>query len=63
VVQLAAERGVPVPAFSASLSYFDSYRSADLPQNLTQGQRDFFGAHTFERKDRPGSFHAQWEAK
>lgn len=60
VLQVAAERGIPVPAFSSSLSYFDSYRSAELPQNLTQAQRDFFGAHTFERKDREGSFHAQW---
>lgn len=61
VMAIAAERGVPVPAFSASLSYFDSYRSADLPQNLTQAQRDFFGAHTYERKDKPGTFHTQWE--
>ncbi len=60
VIQVAAERGIPTPAFSASLSYFDSYRSADLPQNLTQGQRDFFGAHTYERKDKPGVFHTQW---
>ncbi len=60
VLQIAAERGIPAPAFYSSLSYFDSYRSADLPQNLTQAQRDFFGAHTFERKDKPGTFHAQW---
>ncbi|MBX7137890.1 MAG: NADP-dependent phosphogluconate dehydrogenase [Oligoflexia bacterium] len=61
VVGLAAQAGVPVPAFAASLSYFDSYRTANLPQNLTQAQRDFFGAHTFERTDKPGSFHAKWE--
>lgn len=61
VVQLAAECGVPVPAFSASLAYFDSYRSADLPQNLTQAQRDFFGAHTYERKDKSGVYHTEWE--
>lgn len=61
VVSLAAERGIPTLAFGASLAYFDSYRSADLPQNLTQAQRDFFGAHTYERKDKPGSFHTQWE--
>jgi 6-phosphogluconate dehydrogenase len=61
VVKLACERGIPMPAFSASLAYFDSYRTANLPQNLTQAQRDFFGAHTYERKDRPGVFHTEWE--
>ncbi len=60
VVAIAAEQGIPIPAFSASLAYYDSYRSAHLPQNLTQAQRDFFGAHTFERKDKPGTFHAKW---
>lgn len=60
VLAVAAERGIPAPAFSASLNYFDSYRTADLPQSLTQGQRDFFGAHTYERKDRPGVFHTNW---
>ena len=62
VVSLAAEHGVPVLAMSASLSYFDSFRSARLPQNLTQAQRDFFGAHTFERTDgTPGEFiHHEW---
>lgn len=58
---LAAEAGIPLPAFSASLAYFDSYRTGRLPQNLTQAQRDFFGAHTFERTDKPGTFHAQWQ--
>jgi 6-phosphogluconate dehydrogenase len=63
VVALAAIRGIPIPAFSASLSYFDSYRTANLPQNLTQAQRDFFGAHTYERTDKPGTMvHTQWEA-
>ncbi len=54
--------GIPVPALSASLAYFDSYRSATLPQNLTQAQRDFFGAHTYERIDKPelGSIHTDW---
>jgi 6-phosphogluconate dehydrogenase len=52
--------GVAVPAFSASLGYFDSYRSARLPSNLLQAQRDFFGAHTYERVDRPGVFHTEW---
>ena len=49
-----------VPAFSASLGYFDSYRSARLPSNLLQAQRDFFGAHTYERIDKPGVFHTEW---
>jgi 6-phosphogluconate dehydrogenase len=61
VVASAATRGVPVIGFAASLAYFDSFRTVDLPQNLTQAQRDFFGAHTYERKDRPGSFHTEWE--
>jgi 6-phosphogluconate dehydrogenase len=62
VVALAAERGVPTLAMGASLSYFDSYRRAQLPQNLTQAQRDLFGAHTFERVDRPAGemFHHEW---
>jgi 6-phosphogluconate dehydrogenase len=63
-ISLALEMGIPVPAMSASLAYFDSYRSADLPQNLTQAQRDFFGAHTYERKDKPelGAVHTDWNA-
>ncbi|MBD1848618.1 NADP-dependent phosphogluconate dehydrogenase [Leptolyngbya sp. FACHB-711] len=60
VLSTAAKLGVPVPAFSASLDYFDSYRRDRLPQNLTQAQRDYFGAHTFERTDKPGTFHADW---
>jgi 6-phosphogluconate dehydrogenase len=59
-VQTAAGLGIPVPATSASLAYYDAYRSARLPANLTQGQRDFFGAHTFRRIDRDGVFHANW---
>jgi len=59
-VSKAVEHGVAVPAFSASLAYFDSYRSARLPSNLLQAQRDFFGAHTYERTDRPGVFHTEW---
>ena len=59
-VSVAAEHGVPVPAFSASVAYFDSYRSARLPSNLLQAQRDFFGAHTYERIDKPGVFHTEW---
>ena len=61
MVQLAVARGIPTPAFSASLAYYDSYRSARLPANLTQAQRDFFGAHTYERTDRAGIFHSEWE--
>ena len=59
VVSTAIKHGVPVPAFSASLAYFDSYRSARLPANLLQAQRDFFGAHTYERIDKPGVFHTE----
>jgi 6-phosphogluconate dehydrogenase len=47
--------------FAASIAYFDSFRTAALPQNLTQAQRDFFGAHTYERTDKSGSFHTEWE--
>jgi 6-phosphogluconate dehydrogenase len=61
VVGTAVSRGVPVLGFAASLGYFDSFRTASLPQNLTQAQRDFFGAHTYERTDKAGSFHTEWE--
>jgi 6-phosphogluconate dehydrogenase len=61
VVALGAERGVPLPAMSASLWYYDAYRTEKLPQNMIQAQRDFFGAHTFERNDRSGSFHEEWQ--
>lgn len=61
VVVTAVERGIPVPAFSASLAYYDSYRTANLPANLLQAQRDFFGAHTYERTDKEGIFHSSWE--
>ena len=60
VVATATELGVPIPAFSSALSWFDSYRSARLPANMIQAQRDYFGAHTYERVDRPGSFHTEW---
>src|SRR5438094_5890807 len=59
-VSTAIKHGVAVPAFSASLAYFDSYRQARLPANLLQPQRDFFGTHTYERIDRPGVFHTEW---
>ncbi len=60
VVAAAAAGGIPVPALGASLAYFDSYRTPRLPQNLTQAQRDAFGAHKFERVERPGFVHADW---
>jgi 6-phosphogluconate dehydrogenase len=60
VVQTAVAAGIPVPALSSSLAYYDSYRSERLPANLTQGQRDFFGAHTYRRVDRDGVFHTDW---
>jgi 6-phosphogluconate dehydrogenase len=59
-VATAIDQGVAVPAGSASLGYFDSYRQARLPSNLLQAQRDFFGAHTYERVDKPGVFHTEW---
>jgi 6-phosphogluconate dehydrogenase len=60
IVVAAVSAGVPVPAFASAVAYFDAYRSERLPANLVQAQRDFFGAHTFERIDRKGSFHASW---
>ncbi|HVP19893.1 MAG TPA: NADP-dependent phosphogluconate dehydrogenase [Spirochaetia bacterium] len=60
LVSVAAERGVPIPAFSSALSYFDSYRTDRLPANLIQAQRDYFGAHTYQRVDREGTFHTEW---
>jgi len=60
LIQTAVGLGIPVLAMSASLAYFDAYRSERLPANLTQGQRDFFGAHTYRRVDKPGVFHTEW---
>ncbi|MBE3099323.1 MAG: NADP-dependent phosphogluconate dehydrogenase [Planctomycetes bacterium] len=60
VVQTAIGMGIPVPAMSASLAYYDAYRSERLPANLTQAQRDYFGAHTYRRVDRTGTFHTEW---
>ncbi|MBP1596553.1 MAG: gndA [Acidobacteria bacterium] len=59
-VQTAIGLGIPVLATSASLAYFDAYRSERLPANLTQAQRDYFGAHTYRRVDKPGVFHTEW---
>jgi 6-phosphogluconate dehydrogenase len=61
VVCQAAESGVPAPGLMVSLGYLDAYRSAWLPANLIQAQRDFFGAHTYERLDAKGTFHTEWE--
>jgi len=58
----AVSAGIPVPVMMSNLAYYDSYRSAWLPANLLQAQRDFFGAHTYERIDRTGSFHTNWQA-
>jgi 6-phosphogluconate dehydrogenase len=60
VVSTAALLGIPVPAFSAALAYCDGYRRDRLPANLLQAQRDYFGAHTYERLDKPGTFHTDW---
>ena len=60
VVAVATERGVPVPAFSSSLSWYDGYRRERGPANVVQGLRDYFGAHTYQRTDREGSFHTRW---
>ncbi|CAI6021931.1 NADP-dependent phosphogluconate dehydrogenase [Cohnella sp. JJ-181] len=60
VVASAVKFGIPVPAFASALAYYDSYRSARLPANLLQAQRDYFGAHTFKRLDKEGTFHHNW---
>ena len=60
VVALAVKAGVPTPSLSAAINYYDSYRAEVLPANLLQAQRDYFGAHTYERTDRPGNFHYSW---
>lgn len=62
-VRTAATFGLPVPGFMASLAYFDGYRSAWLPANLIQAQRDYFGAHTYERVDAQGVFHTHWNGE
>ena len=60
VVSTAVNAGISIPTFASAIAYYDGYRSARLPANLLQAQRDFFGAHTFERIDAKGSFHAEW---
>jgi 6-phosphogluconate dehydrogenase len=59
-VATAAEIGIAVPAFASSLAYYDGFRREHGPANLLQAQRDFFGAHTYRRLDRPGTFHTRW---
>ena len=60
VVATAIRSAVPVPAFASSLAYFDGLRREQGPANLIQGLRDYFGAHTYHRTDRPGTFHTRW---
>ena len=60
IITIGAQNGIGLPAFAASLAYYDSYRRERLPANLIQAQRDFFGAHTYERTDKPGVFHTEW---
>lgn len=60
VLSIAMDRGIPVPGFAGALAYYDSYRTETLPANLIQAQRDYFGAHTYERVDKEGVFHTEW---
>ena len=65
VIAVAVKKGIPVPAFSTALAFYDSYRAKQLPINLLQAQRDYFGAHTYERIDRPRGefFHTNWTGR
>ncbi|HEX4851468.1 MAG TPA: NADP-dependent phosphogluconate dehydrogenase, partial [Puia sp.] len=63
VIMHATRTGYPIAGLMSSLSYFDAYRSKHLPTNLIQAQRDYFGAHTYQRIDMPGSFHTEWEGE
>lgn len=63
VLTVAIEAGIPVPAFSSAIAYYDSYRTETLPANLLQAQRDYFGAHTYQRVDKEGIFHTEWFEK
>ena len=60
VIATAVMNGIPVPCFASALSYFDSYRTETLSANLIQAQRDYFGAHTYQRVDKEGIFHTEW---
>ena len=63
IIAISIENGLPIPGFSSAISYYDSYRADLLPARLVQAQRDFFGAHTYERVDKPRGqfFHTEWE--
>ncbi|HUM46674.1 MAG TPA: NADP-dependent phosphogluconate dehydrogenase, partial [Chitinophagales bacterium] len=61
VVVVATQQGLPGAGLMAALSYFDNYRNRELPTNLIQAQRDYFGAHTYQRIDMPGTFHTEWK--
>jgi 6-phosphogluconate dehydrogenase len=63
VVSIAIRAGIPVPGLSSAIAYYDSYRTEVLPANLLQAQRDYFGAHTYKRVDREGTFHTEWMTK
>jgi len=60
-LQTAIAAGIPTPAMSASLMYYDAYRTGRLPANLVQAQRDYFGSHTYRRVDKDGTFHTTWQ--
>lgn len=62
IIQAAVEHGIPIPGLSSALAYWDGYRSDWLPANLIMAQRDYFGAHTYERLDEEGTFHSQWDS-
>jgi len=63
VIASAITAGIAVPSYAASLSYFDNFRTGRMPSNLTQAQRDYFGAHTYELVGKEGTFHTQWVPK
>ena len=65
MIAVSAKRGIPVPAFGSALAFYDSYRAEKLPANLLQAQRDYFGAHTYERIDKPRGefFHTNWTGR
>ena len=63
VVSTAILSGLPVPSLASAVAYFDSYRAETLPANIIQAQRDYFGAHTYERTDKEGSYHFEWDSE
>ena len=63
VVKIGIDKGIPMSVYNTTLAYFDAYRSEVLPTNLIQAQRDYFGAHTYERIDQEGIFHTEWDEK